>query len=158
MQFVLSTEQATEALAANIASMLQAPAMVYLQGDLGAGKTTLARALLQALGVSGRVKSPTYTLVEPYSIQGIDYYHFDLYRLSSPLELEAIGIQDYIKPNSICLVEWPEKGQGILPKPDLVINLQIDPHSETENGRICELHSANTDIQQKIQALAPENS
>ncbi len=120
----LADEAATVAFAARLARALKAPAILYLRGDLGAGKTTLARGLLRALGVSGPVKSPTYTLVEPYSLAGLEVQHFDLYRLADPFELEALGVRDLLGPDSLWLVEWPERGLGALPVADLELELR----------------------------------
>jgi len=129
----LKDESATISFGCELARLLQQtdhPKVIYLLGGLGAGKTTIVRALLRKLGYQGTVKSPTYTLVEPYIIDNKEYYHFDLYRMSDPEELEFIGARDYFNSESICLIEWPEQGSGWLPKADLTIQIEIK-----ENGR-----------------------
>lgn len=122
----LHGEAETEALGQALARCLPSGSVVFLKGDLGAGKTTLVRGFLHALGHRGAVKSPTYTLVEPYAVAGKHVFHFDLYRLGGGEELEFMGIRDYFTPHSICLIEWPERGAGYLPHADLQVQLIYD--------------------------------
>ncbi|MBL8518869.1 MAG: tRNA (adenosine(37)-N6)-threonylcarbamoyltransferase complex ATPase subunit type 1 TsaE [Betaproteobacteria bacterium] len=123
MQFTLSDSTATEALGAALAPCLVPGLVVFLSGDLGAGKTTLTRGLLRALGVTGRVKSPTYSLVEVYAVSSLNLYHFDFYRFSESSEWSDAGFRDLFGGNNVCLVEWPEKAAGQLPPPDLTVRL-----------------------------------
>ncbi len=123
-KLVIKSEQEMMSLGGKIADAFPQGGLVFLNGDLGAGKTTLARGLLRHLGFDGTVKSPTYTLVEPYLINGREIYHFDLYRLADPEELEYMGIRDYLSSDALCLVEWPEKAQGFLPQEDLNVLIQ----------------------------------
>jgi len=115
--------QAMETLGQHLARSAKRPGVIYLKGDLGTGKTTLVRGLLRGCGYHGRVKSPTYTLVEPYPVDHLTVYHLDLYRLGSPEELEWIGIRDLPAEDTLLLIEWPEQGVGMLPPADLVIFL-----------------------------------
>jgi len=119
-------EEAMQQLGAEIARALVARGVVYLEGNLGMGKTTLSRGMIRGLGHTGAVKSPTFTLVEPYELADATIYHFDLYRLLDPEELEFLGVRDYFSADSLCLVEWPEKGQGVLPRPDLTITISVE--------------------------------
>ncbi|WP_266156635.1 tRNA (adenosine(37)-N6)-threonylcarbamoyltransferase complex ATPase subunit type 1 TsaE [Dyella silvatica] len=122
----LADEAATEALAARLAAALSESAdglVIYLHGELGAGKTSFARALLRALGVAERIKSPTYSLVESYRMQGRVAWHLDLYRIADPGELEWLGLDALSDPAALVLVEWPERGIGALPAADLQLDL-----------------------------------
>ena len=121
----VKSEAEMMALGAKLVKFCSGSVVVYLKGELGAGKTTLVRGFLRALGHKGVVKSPTYTLVEPYLLQDKHIYHFDLYRIVDQLELEYIGIRDYFGDESLCLIEWPERAVDILPKADIICKFEI---------------------------------
>ena len=118
MKKVASSEKEMLEVAKEYAGTLKAGTVIFLHGNLGAGKTTFVKGVLRALGYEGNVKSPTYTLVESYELEGFSLHHFDLYRLADPEELEWIGVRDYFNDSSICFIEWPEKGNGFLSKSD----------------------------------------
>lgn len=125
MNVKLATADETEAFGGAIWQALPESCLVFLHGDLGAGKTTLVRGMLRSAGFQGAVKSPTYNLVEEYQYGGYTLFHFDLYRLQDPEELEWIGIDDYLRQPARCFIEWPEMGRGVLPQPDIEIKLNI---------------------------------
>lgn len=134
--FCITVEGEVQQVAAgkNLGSKLEGGDVIFLKGRLGAGKTTFCKGVLAAFGYGGAVKSPTYTLVEPYELAEVTLFHFDLYRLGDVEELEFMGIRDYFSNRSICLIEWPDKGFGALPEADI----QVDIHYRGENLRAIE--------------------
>ncbi len=149
MTYNIPTPKAMEELGANLARVCDKRSVVHLDGELGVGKTTLVRGFLHALGHTGIVKSPTYTLVEPYQLNGHKIYHFDFYRLGDPEELEYLGIRDYLEDNVICLIEWPEQGGQFTPSAD--VQVSISYRSKT---RILKLQACNQTGQRIITNLA----
>lgn len=123
-RFELATEADTLAFGQLLAGKLSGGGVVYLSGDLGVGKTTLARAMLRALGFQGRVKSPSYGLIESYEVPGLTVHHLDLYRLSDGEEINYLGIEDLFQGPTLMLIEWPEKGRGYLPPATLEVRLE----------------------------------
>lgn len=118
-----------QAFGSSLAQQLRGGDVVYFQGELGAGKTTLIRGILRGFNYSGFVKSPSYSLIELYQIGPLQVVHLDLYRLNAPAEIENIGLSDYLTSDSILLIEWPEKAEGFLPKPKYCCQIEV-----TENG------------------------
>lgn len=157
LEIQLANEQATEQLGARLGQACEQGAVIYLVGELGAGKTTLVRGLLLSQGHIGPVKSPTYTLVEGYELGGRHYYHFDLYRLGSPDELEYIGVRDYFADDhAVCLVEWPLRGRGVLPPPDVIVELRY--HGEERLVRISCHTERGENIGQCVQVAMGEQT
>ena len=161
LKYFLVDERATIAVGDGLAKVVLAQAeqsdkvqpvlIVYLNGDLGAGKTTLTRGFVRGMGYKGNVKSPTYTLVEPYELPPWQVYHFDLYRLGDPEELEYMGIRDYFAENCCCFIEWPEKGAGILAKADIVI--ELDYQDEQRTVALCAASARGEAVLQRYSQL-----
>jgi tRNA threonylcarbamoyladenosine biosynthesis protein TsaE len=144
----IADETAMQDFGALLAKGLPDRCICYLQGDLGAGKTTLVRAVVREFGYPGLVKSPTYTLVEPYEIGTRTVLHMDLYRLADAEELEFLGVRDYLTGNSIWFVEWPDKGAGFLPQADVVITIDY-----ADSGRVVEIVSKSPNGDQLMQGI-----
>ena len=145
----VADDAAMRALGARLAGVCPPSCIIYLVGELGAGKSTLARGFLHALGHDGAVRSPTYTLVEPYELSQRQVYHLDLYRLADPEELEFLGLRDWLVGDAILLVEWPQRGAGILPAADLTVTINY-----AGQARDVTLVAASTTGQKIIAAVA----
>ncbi len=138
LNFHPATENQQEKLGASLSACCPADTVIFLQGDLGVGKTTLVRGFLRGAGHHGKVKSPTYTLIEPYEFPGRVIYHLDLYRLGDPEELEYLGIRDLMREQASLLIEWPERGVGMLPTPDIWLRIEY-----ADTGRRVKLTAAS---------------
>jgi len=157
MSIFLADEQATIAFGQTLAKYCPAGLNIYLYGDLGAGKTTLVRGFIQSFLPNAKVKSPTYTLVEDYELASSKnnpnalnhVYHFDLYRLGDPEELEYIGGRDYFSADAVCLIEWPQRGEGWLSEPDMELTLNYQP-----DGRLVELNAHTEKGQELVEKLS----
>ena len=152
-EVLLDSATATEQLGARLAAVLQPGCVIYLHGELGAGKTTLARGLLRGLDHRGTVKSPTYTLVEPYQVGQWRLFHWDLYRLADPEELEFLGLRDQLDGEAVLLIEWPERGQGELPAADVEITLDY-----AGAGRACRLEARSGMGMMLLAQLGPSDA
>lgn len=131
-----ATPELQEALGAQLAAVVPPRLTIWIEGDLGAGKTTLVRGFLRGAGYAGKVRSPTYTLVEPYETPRLRCHHFDLYRLAHPEELEYLGVRDLLEQESVLLVEWPERGGDELPPADLLIRIRYEGVGGMEGRRL----------------------
>lgn len=129
----IESDSAMRAFGAQMANVCPARCIIYLIGELGAGKSTFARGFLHALGHQGSVRSPTYTLLEHYSLPARQIYHLDLYRLADPEELEFLGLRDWLERDAILLVEWPEKGEGVLPQADVILEIEYEGSARRVN-------------------------
>ena len=141
----------TERLGAELAATLPDGIVVFLLGELGAGKTCLVRGLLRALGHQGAVKSPTYTLLEEYTLAGREIIHFDLYRLTDPEELDLIGIRDYFNGKACCFIEWPQRGEEHLPREDIIIKISLDG-----DGRVATISARSETGMMFLQSIQTE--
>ena len=141
-------EQKMQIIAVALAQNLPNKAIIFLDADLGMGKSYLTREIIRSFGYSGAIKSPTYTLVEPYTGGQKDVLHFDLYRLGDPEELEFIGIWDYLNQEALSFIEWPDKAKGVLPNPDLVIHID-----DYKMGRVLTLYAKNAQMQKTLEQM-----
>lgn len=148
MQVFLKNSAETELLGALLWQVLPEKCLLFLSGDLGVGKTTLIRGLLRAAGYSGAVRSPTYSLVEEYQLGEQYVFHFDLYRLKDPEELEWMGMDGYLSQPALCCIEWPQMGDGFLPKADVTIDMAVQA-----DARVIEINILAVDVKNKLQEL-----
>ncbi len=153
LMFEIKTEDEMMQFGSALAKVCEPGCVVFLEGELGAGKTTLVRGVLRALGHSGAVKSPTYTLVEQYDFDKKRIYHFDLYRLGSPEELEYMGGRDYFQANTISFIEWPMNAEGYLPEADLTIVIEYQGMDQ----RFVQINSSTTLGESMLSALKKDN-
>ncbi|MDR3323359.1 MAG: tRNA (adenosine(37)-N6)-threonylcarbamoyltransferase complex ATPase subunit type 1 TsaE [Zoogloeaceae bacterium] len=153
-EFPLPDVAATERLGVKLADCLAPGQVIYLEGDLGAGKTTLTRALLRALGYTGPVKSPTYSLVEVYVVSRLYLYHFDFYRFLSPEEFVDAGLDEYFRKDSVCLVEWPDKASGYVPPADVRLSFRHRAFGDVA-GRACAPVACSEEGRQCLKNLYP---
>jgi len=149
----LPDADATVAAGARLAPFLEGGMIVTLSGELGAGKTTLVRGCLRALGWTGPVKSPTYALVEHYTFSSLYFYHFDFYRFTDPSEWDTAGFADCFRNDAVCVVEWPERVAGLLPPADLAVTLS-HPARADESGRYCALDARTKAGESCLMAIA----
>ena len=147
----LLNDSETVSWGGKIAQALKKGGVIYLCGELGAGKTTLCRGILRAYGHKGAVKSPTYTIIEPYELEDVNIYHFDLYRMIDPEEWEYLGVDDYFSHENICLVEWPDKGADYLPACDVTISLQY--LNEGRTMKVSAYSRRGSEILQELKTL-----
>ncbi len=146
----LPNEEATINLGKMVADVILPGICIYLLGDLGAGKTTFSRGFVQSLGFSGNVKSPTYTLVENYTLKSFVLHHFDLYRLLDPEELEFMGIRDYFDGSAVSLVEWPHRGEGYIAPADITVNISYLPDGQGREAVIEAFSTKGSAVLEKL--------
>jgi tRNA threonylcarbamoyladenosine biosynthesis protein TsaE len=135
-----------QALGRTLLAAPHAPVVVYLQGNLGAGKTTLVTGILNAAGFAGFARSPTYTLIEPYETSSKTFYHLDLYRLTDPLEVEPLGLRDLLVNGAVLLIEWPDRGAGMLPPADVTVDLDYSLKVDARHVRLLAASPAGQDV------------
>lgn len=153
LQDAHATRAAGKAIAQGLLKLSDAaPLIITLHGDLGAGKTTLVSGLLNALGHAGSVRSPTYTLIEPYELAGRQIYHLDLYRLTDPSQLEELGVRDLLRPGAVLLIEWPERAMNLLDQANL--HIQLDYPRDGHEGRDLRLRAEDESVQQLVHSLS----